>query len=218
MTPAVEMFAVEIAAEAASTRHHGRPGLPARSKARWADRVAERVGPHDLASCAAQFVAHPHPTVRQVGLALLARPGSDAATAERLAGMLADDPDWEVREWVAEPLIAHTVRGGPAWLERWVQEGAGRRLVLRGVLDGATALAVATCAVDDPNAYVAASVGTFLLADGICLRCRDEFGHWVESLGPCPPDSPRPRHLAAVAGRHPRAVGLGGQRPGPTHR
>lgn len=212
MTPALDALAAEIAAEAASTRHHGRPGLPARAKAAWADRVAREVGPHDLAACAAHLVAHPHPTVRQVGLALLARPQVDAAQAERLAGELADDPDWEVREWVVEPLVAHTVRGGSGWLARWVQEDRGRRraavvatrqLVRRRAIDCATALTVATAVVDDPTPYVAASVGTFLLADGIVLRCPDAFQAWVKNLGPCPADSPRLRHLAAVARRHP---------------
>ena len=215
MTPAGEMLAAELVAEAASTRHHGRPGLPARSKVRWADRVAEAVGPPDLASCVAYFVAHPHPTVRQVGLALLARPEVDADTAERLAGPLADDPDWEVREWVVEPLVAHSVRCGPPWLERWVQEAGGRRraavvaarrLVRQGDLDCAAALRVATAVVDDPTPYVAASVGTFLLADGIVPRCPDAFREWVKNLGPCRADSPRPRHLAAVARRHPGAA------------
>ncbi|MDA8199221.1 MAG: HEAT repeat domain-containing protein [Thermaerobacter sp.] len=226
MTSAPERLASEMVAEACVTRHHGRPGLPARSKVGWADRAADQVGAHDLVTCATHFLAHPHPTVRQVGLALLARPDVDAATAERLARELADDPDWEVREWVVEPLAAHTAREASGWLERWVQEGRGRRraavvaarqLVRHKDIDCVTALKVATAVVDDPDPYVAASVGTFLLADGIYPTCPDAFRAWVASLGPCPPDSPRLRHLAAVVRRHP-ASAPGGQRPGPLQR
>ena len=210
--PLLEALAAELAAEAQATRHHGRPGLPARAKSAWADRVAREVGPPGVAASAAHLLAHPHPTVRQVGLAMLARPEVDPAQAERLAGGLADDPDWEVREWAVVPLAAHAARGAAGWLARWVQEGGGRRraavvatrqLVRRGAIDCAAALAVAAAVVDDPTPYVAASVGTFLLADGIVVRCPDAFRAWMQQLGPCPAGSPRPRHLAAAVRRLP---------------
>lgn len=235
-TPAA--VATQMAAEASTTSHHGRPGLPAHRKAAWADRAAAAAGPGEVATWAADFIAHPDPTVRQVGLLLLARPAVDAREAERLAGPLAGDPDWEVREWVVEPLVAHALGPASDWLLRWAEGGgperraavvAARQLVRQGGMDCAAALKVASLAVDDPDRYVAASVGTFLLADGIYVRCPDAFWDWVETLAdrPAPLGTPRWRHLAAVARRHPAARErlrplLATQDPhygrGPTHR
>lgn len=227
-----EAMAAEMAAEADATRHHGRPGLPARAKSAWARRAGE-AAESEVAAWAAHFAAHPNPTVRQVGLLMLARPAVDALTAERLAGPLADDPDWEVREWAVEPLAAHAASG---WLRRWAEAGgpkrraavvAARQLVRQGRIDCAAALAVASQAVDDPDRYVAASVGTFLLADGIYLVCPDAFWGWVDELArrPAAPGTPRWRHLAAVARRHPAArerlgplVAAAGYGRGPTHK
>jgi hypothetical protein len=153
-----------------------------------------------------------------------------ADDAERLAGPLADDPAWEVREWVVDPLVDFAAQGAWNWVDRWVEREGGRRraavvatrfLLGRGAVSCDRAVEVARRVVDDPDRYVAASVGTFLLADGIAPRCPDAFAALAATLlaGPAPATSPRWRHLLAVARRDAgwanRLASLAAARPSP---
>lgn len=209
---AVAALVDQIMAEVAVTRHHGRPGLPARAKVRWSREIVRHVPRAELVGATRILCTHANATVRQVGLRVLADPAVSPAIAEDQAALLADDPDWEVREWVVEPLVQHAARGQRDWLWRWAAAGGGRRraavvgaraLLIAGSITCAEALDVARQGIDDPNPYVAASVGTFLLADGVVPRCPDAFLAWAVALAcaPAPSESPRWRHLAASARR-----------------
>ena len=169
----------ELVEETTRTRHHGKPGLPAATKRRYAARFADAIAPKDLASVDI-LLSHPLPSVRQVGGLILAREGMFAPeTIAPRARRLALDEDWEVREWAVEPYLRTLGHQPLAGLQSWIEAGgrlrraavlAVRALVLDGTLSASASLRALDAVIDDPDSYVQASVGGFLAGDALFRR------------------------------------------------
>lgn len=177
--------------EASQSTHHGKPGLSAARKRWWARQMVEDVSPETVGQKVSAWADHPAPVVRQVALVLMSRIPNGRALIEPAALHLASDADWEVREWVVEPL-AHWVEEDPAWGEplllRWLDLGGGprraavvavRALVLRHRVSCAVAVAVADRVIDDDDPSVRASTGSYLLGDGLYRTCPDLTLTWL---------------------------------------
>jgi hypothetical protein len=169
----------ELVQEGATTVHHGRPGLPAARKRRFADRMAPFLGEGDPPEAIDLLLSHTVAAVREVGAILLAHSACSAPIVLERARSLALDDDWEVREWAVEPLVAALADDPSAGLMPWIRAGgrlrraavlAARHLVLEGRLEAQTACVVADAVVDDSDPYVQANVGGFYLGDAL-VRC-----------------------------------------------
>lgn len=180
--------------EAARSSHHGKPGLPATRKRWWAAELAGCLSAGEAVERIAEWAGHPDPVVRQVALLLMTHTPEGPRLVEQWALGLASDADWEVREWVVAPL-AYWMDRDPAWGEstllQWLEAGAGpRRAAIVAVRQGllrapsqrlscAFAVGVADRMVDDPDPYVRANTGSYLLGDGLYRVCPEATLRWL---------------------------------------
>jgi hypothetical protein len=198
-----------VVADADSRIHHGRPGLPALDKRRWAARLASVLPADQAEARLCEAARHARPAVRAVAAAVMA--GLPVAPwAERLVDELARDADWEVREWAVGPLAAWAGAdgdGGGRRLSRWMARPGGprraallamRQLVLQGCLSVPQALILIRPAFDDPDPLMVETVGSFVIGDG-CLR-RDPVATvgWLESMAEAGFTEVHSRHIGRI--------------------
>lgn len=182
--------------EIRGTVHHGHPGLPAARKHHWAKVLAPLAAADPyLPGRMAQSAI---PTVRQLASLLLEARGPEALAALEA---LAEDDDWEVREWAADHGRFLPI------LTTWAQAGGRRaRAVAVALVHLLGDPAVEPLAADtrlmplldllvrDPDPYVQKSVGTFLLGDTLA-RIHPEMAVklWTRTLA----ESPLPEAVQA---------------------
>ena len=180
----------ELEAQANAGRHHGRPGLPAAVKQMWIHRLATEIAEDQRRAAVAELASHPHPALRQVCAGLLAVWSPPQAWTTDTIRALAQDEDWEVREWAVAPFMALVMSpdGGPDLVQEWVDRGgrlrraailAARTWVLQGAWTASQGLDLADRVMDDADPYVQASVGSYYLGDGLLRRHRRETAGWL---------------------------------------
>jgi hypothetical protein len=117
-----------LASWLASGTHHGKPGAPQAVKVGVIGLLREELSEAKQGSWAGKLMRRDEPVARCVacGLAAVGWRRDAPATARRLR-RLAEDPDWEVREWAADALadvLARDFEGGLELCRVWIQAGS----------------------------------------------------------------------------------------------
>jgi hypothetical protein len=186
----VQALVAALRLDGAQRRHHGRAGLNAAAKRRWAARLAAVAPPADWTAWLPCLAQDPLPAVRTVAALLIVHGQWTDDGALALVDRLLRDEDWEVREWAVDPaaMLIDARSDGPALFEAWLNEGgracramvaACRARVRAGRMTVQEAFAVADRVVDDPDPYVLASVGSYFLGDGVLPRFPQEMATWL---------------------------------------
>ena len=182
----------DIEAYVVSETHHGKPGLKASKK----EALARELRP---AADAWFPILRDSPVsgARQVAAQLASYLWSDHADLTESVWALADDPDWEVREWAVGPFVALGLARPGAWalFREWADqgsEGVKRALAVAlkhtahtGRVEAAPLLSVADSLAVAESEYVRKNLGPFGIGDGV-LPCfpRETLVHlgvWAES-------------------------------------
>lgn len=181
----------QLVEEATHTIHHGKPGLPAAAKRRFARRFEELIPSGDVRRVDV-LLSHSLAAVREVGGCLLALGGYPGPEVETRARTLALDDDWEVREWAVDPYLKTLGRDPMPGLQEWIGAGgrlrraavlAIRSLVLTGSLSAPEALSFLEVLMDDADPYVQANVGGFLVGDALFRRYPTETAQFLKRRG-----------------------------------
>jgi hypothetical protein len=167
----------DIESYVVSETHHGKPGLKASKK----DALARELRP----AAEAWFPILRVSTVsgaRQVAAQLAGYLWPDHPEITASVWTLADDPDWEVREWAVGPFVALGVAQVEAWasFRDWAERGSDgvkRALAVAlkhaahsGRVDAAPILQVADALAMSESEYVRKNLGPFGIGDGV-LPC-----------------------------------------------
>lgn len=111
-----------------SGTHHGKPGAPQAIKQAVIRVLREQLSASRQRTWTGRLMRRPEPVARTLACGLVAGAWShDAAATARRLQKLAEDPDWEVREWAADALaqvLAGDFDGGLELCRRWVREGS----------------------------------------------------------------------------------------------
>nr|WP_243239371.1 HEAT repeat domain-containing protein [Sulfobacillus harzensis] len=155
--------------------HHGRPGLKAAKKSQLALELLA-----DAAYWAPQLKNSAEPGARQVASLLFGSLWENSDAVEASVLELAEDPDWEVREWAVEAFIRF-YRARPtvanARFASWAEGGSvsvkrAIAVAVRGLaLDRAASLqhllSWADRLADEEDAYVRKNLGPYAIGDGL---------------------------------------------------
>ena len=183
-----------IIQEEQNTLHHGRPGMSAKRKQTWAKTLSRDTSSQEWELLIAELVYAESISTREIGAILLGDAKSDWTLFTKHALSLATDNDWEVREWVVKPLVTWWIRdkeSTSALFTAWLAlSGRPRRAVIVAVLallnkgewSCEDALKVVDQVIDDPDPYVIANVGSFLIGDGLLRKCPEMT---IEALRRC---------------------------------
>ena len=111
-----------------SGTHHGKPGAPQAVKVGVIGLLRDSLSEAQQRRWTGRLMKRPESVARSVacGLVALGWTHDAAATGSRLK-RLAEDPDWEVREWAAEGLadvLSQDFEGGMELCTGWVDEGS----------------------------------------------------------------------------------------------
>lgn len=174
-----------------SETHHGKPGLSQAKKVRLARALSG-----DAVNWALRLKDSDDAGAREIAAVLLAPlwAGDDRWEASVLA--LAQDADWEVREWATEPFVACYRSRPDVAHERFVRwcEGASPT-IKRAIAVASRTLAAdprvnpehlltwADAMAPEEDPYVRKNLGPFAIGDGLLPRFPDQalrhLSHWV---------------------------------------
>ncbi len=186
---AFEELLGQLVDEATHTIHHGKPGLPAAAKRRFARRFEQVIPAGDLGAVDV-LLTHALAAVREVGACLLTLGVYPEAEVETRARTLALDEDWEVREWAVDPYRKTLGQDPIPGLQEWISAGgrlrraavlAIRSLVLDGSLSASDSLSLLEVVIDDADVYVQANVGGFLIGDALLRRYPTETAAFLKT-------------------------------------
>lgn len=171
-----------------SGTHHGKPGAPQAVKLGVIGLLREELAPSKQRAWATRLMRRDEPVARCVacGLAAVGWEADPRATGLRLR-RLAEDPDWEVREWAVDPLadvLARDFEGGLALCTSWVDDGgeaACRAVALalsarakqRLAEQAAPMLALVERMLPMDGSYLQKNLGPFALGGGFLSRFPD---------------------------------------------
>jgi len=175
------------ALESQATAHAGT--APVAEKRAAVKEIVARVPPGALPATALWFAKHKSDTAKEVGALLLAKsylqhPKEATATLRQLA----DDPNWEVREWAGSSMGQVFARNFDALypvIEDWLRDDSEfvRRAVAIALMGAADAkrperaeplLALADVLVLDPAEYVKRNTGPFAVGNALLGHYPDE--------------------------------------------
>ena len=174
-----------IIREEQQTLHHGRPGLPAKRKQAWAKILSRDTSSQQWEALIAAVIYAESISTREIGAVLLGNEKSDWTIFIKYVHEIAVDDNWEVREWVINPLIVWWQRDkerASILFTEWLNAGgrsrraiivAALKLLNRGEWSCEDALKVVDQVIDDPDPYIIANVGSFLIGDGLLRKCPD---------------------------------------------
>lgn len=183
--------------EAESTTHAGTPKAAVK---RHALKLTRRYGGKEAYPLGLALARADNPTAKELGAILLAE--QYATNPDEVAQVLrdlADDPNWEVREWVASAcglvLHGHYASFYPV-LREWTTDPSGqvRRAVALAVMYAAKGLPE-SCTdplldlleplLEDPDPYVKKNLGPFAIGDGLLrhvpLLVLPRLDRWADS-------------------------------------
>lgn len=171
--------------EEQQTLHHGRPGLTAKRKQVWAKTLSCATPSQEWESLLAALINAESISTREIGAVLLGDEKTDWNIFTKYVHVIAADENWEVREWAVNPLVAwwqrdkeHTSTLFTQWLDtggrlRRAVIVAVLKLLIKGEWSCEDALKVVDQVIDDPDPYIIANVGSFLIGDGLLRKCPD---------------------------------------------
>jgi hypothetical protein len=170
----------DIEAYVVSETHHGKPGLKASKK----EALARELRP-EAEIWFPILSGSPVSGARQVAAQLAAYLWPVHPELAPSVWALADDPDWEVREWAVGPFVALGLVQPEAWslFREWAAQGtdgvkralavALKHTAHSGRVDAAPILGVADTLALSESEYVRKNLGPFGIGDGV-LPCFPE--------------------------------------------
>lgn len=170
----------EIEAYVVSETHHGKPGLKASKK----DALARELSA-DAEIWFPILRGSPVSGARQVAAQLAGYLWPEHPELTSSIWALADDPDWEVREWSVGPFVTLGLAQSGAWslFREWAEQGTdGVKRALAVALkhtahsrrvDAASLLRAADALALSESEYVRKNLGPFGIGDGV-LPCFPE--------------------------------------------
>lgn len=197
-----------------SETHHGKPGLSAAKKNRLA---------RDLAPQANEWIpwllASPIGGARQVGALLLAPLWAEDESWTPAVLRLAEDADWEVREWVVEPfrcryaqhpdashfLYREWASGGTPGVKR-AMAVAIKHLAHERQVAADRLLDLADLLADEEDEYVRKNLGPFAVGDGLLLVYPEDTMRQLEAWAGGQPWAVRWNAAMSLTAKKARAV------------
>jgi HEAT repeat protein len=180
-----------------SGTHHGKPGAPQAIKVAVIGLLRQELSPAKQRSWASKLARRDEPIARCVACGLVAGGWEhDAASTARRMRKLAEDPDWEVREWAADAVAAVLDRdfdAGFALCRDWVESGseaACRAVALalaarakeRRAEQAAPMLALIERLLPMDGSYLQKNLGPFAVGGGFLSRFPEETLALLERL------------------------------------
>lgn len=168
-----------------SGTHHGKPGAPAATKLAVVGLFRELCSEAQQVAWAERLMAREEQVARVIACGLVAagwKRGRKATLGRMRA--LAEDPDWEVREWAADlyagvlaldfervlPLYRKWADEGSEEIRRAIALALGKRAKARVVSEAAPMLAVMEVLMAMPGSYLQKNLGPFALGGGFLSR------------------------------------------------
>lgn len=172
----------EIEAYLLSETHHGKPGLSAGKKRTLIKEIQPQAA-HWIPILAASEV----PGAREVAAALIGPIWRASSGYDATVFQLAEDPDWEVREWAVSPLVDRYLaepEGAPALYVHWAESAshevkralavAVKSLAVHRDLAVGPLLQIVDRLVGFENEYLRKNLGPFAIGDGLLVLHPDQ--------------------------------------------
>ena len=172
-----------------SGTHHGKPGAPAAVKLRVVGLIRELCAEALQVAWTDRLMNREEHVARAIacGLAASGWKLDRKATVRRMKA-LAEDPDWEVREWAADlfggilaldlkrvlPLYRSWAEEGSEALRRAIALGLANRAKARVASEAAPMLAIMEVLMAMPGSYLQKNLGPFALGGGFLGRFPDQ--------------------------------------------
>ena len=172
-----------------SGTHHRKPGVPAKIKLQVVGAISQACSPEERVAWADRLMAREEPIARSIACGLVAS-GWTLDRKQTLSRMqsLAEDPDWEVREWAADlfaGILALDFEEGLCLYRKWAEDGSEelRRAIALGLgfrtkasvaVETKPMLAIMANLMTKPGAYLQKNLGPFALGGAFLGRCPDE--------------------------------------------
>ncbi len=168
-----------------SGTHHGKPGVPAATKLGVVGLFRELCSEAQQVAWAERLMAREEHVARVIACGLVSSGWKlDRKATLRRMRVLAEDPDWEVREWAADlyagvlaldfervlPLYRKWVDDGSEELRRAIALALGKRAKARLDSEAAPMLAIMEVLMAMPGSYLQKNLGPFALGGGFLSR------------------------------------------------